>query len=76
MSATDKALDHLNDLRTEVRHLGAMLGRTIAELEGEQALATVELLRTLAKDSRTGNATAARGLAQSTNTNSFAASRT
>jgi phosphoenolpyruvate carboxylase len=64
MSATDKALDHLGDLRTEVRHLGAMLGRTIAELEGEQALATVELLRTLAKDSRAGNAAAARGLAQ------------
>lgn len=64
MSATDKAIDHLNDLRNEVRHLGGMLGRTIAELEGEQVLATVELLRTLAKESRAGNAVAARGLAQ------------
>ena len=52
MSATDKAIDHLNDLRNEVRHLGGMLGRTIAELEGEQVLATVELLRTLASENK------------------------
>lgn len=41
-----------------------MLGRTIATLEGEKTLETVETLRTLAKSSRLGDAAAARELAQ------------
>ena len=60
----NKALDQLSDLRAEIRSLGATLGRTIAMLEGEKTLATVEALRTLAKSSRTGDAAAARSLAQ------------
>jgi phosphoenolpyruvate carboxylase len=64
MAATNHALDQLKDLRAEVRSLGATLGRTIASLEGEKTLATVELLRTLAKSSRAGDAAAARSLAQ------------
>src|SRR6478735_1364279 len=61
--ATNKALDQLSDLRAEIRSLGATLGRTIAALEGEKTLATVESLRTLAKSSRAGDAAAARELA-------------
>ena len=64
MSATTKALDQLNNLRAEVRSLGHTLGRTIATLEGEKTLATVEALRTLAKRSRAGESAAARSLAQ------------
>ena len=61
---THKALDQLSDLRAEIRSLGATLGRTIAALEGVKTLETVESLRTLAKDSRTGDAAATRSLAQ------------
>jgi phosphoenolpyruvate carboxylase len=64
MAAPNKALDQLNNLRAEVRSLGATLGRTIATLEGEKTLGTVETLRTLAKSSRAGDAAAARSLAQ------------
>jgi len=64
MSATSKSSDPLKNLQAEVRSLGATLGRTIAALEGDQTLATVEKLRTLAKSSRSGDATAARTLAQ------------
>ena len=64
MAAPNKALDQLNSLRAEVRSLGATLGRTIAALEGEKTLGTVETLRTLAKSSRAGDAAAARSLAQ------------
>ena len=64
MAATNKALDQLAGLRAEIRSLGHTLGRTIAELEGERTLATVESLRTLAKSSRAGDAAAARSLAQ------------
>ena len=64
MAAPNKALDQLNNLRAEVRSLGATLGRTIAALEGEKTLATVEHLRVLAKNSRAGDAAAARSLAQ------------
>ena len=64
MAAPTKAIDQLNNLRAEVRSLGATLGRTIATLEGEKALETVETLRTLAKSSRAGEAAAARSLAQ------------
>src|SRR6478752_2543939 len=61
--ATNKALEQLSDLRAEIRSLGATLGRTIAALEGDKTLATVEALRTLAKNSRAGDAAAARELA-------------
>ncbi|MDB6170501.1 MAG: ppc [Verrucomicrobia bacterium] len=64
MAPPHKALDQLNNLRAEVRSLGATLGRTIAALEGEKTLATVEHLRVLAKNSRAGDAAAARSLAQ------------
>jgi len=64
MAATTKALDQLNNLRAEVRSLGHTLGRTIAALEGEKTLATVEQLRTLAKGSRAGDMGSARSLAQ------------
>jgi phosphoenolpyruvate carboxylase len=64
MAAPNKALDQLNNLRAEVRSLGATLGRTIAALEGEKTFETVETLRTLAKSSRAGEAAAARSLAQ------------
>jgi len=62
--STNKALDHLSDLRAEIRSLGGTLGHTIAMLEGGKTLETVESLRTLAKSSRTGDAAAARSLAQ------------
>ena len=62
--ATNKALDQLSDLRAEIRSLGATLGRTIAALEGEKTLELVESLRQLAKNSRAGDAAAARNLAQ------------
>src|SRR5450432_2095337 len=64
MPATSKSSDPLKNLQAEVRSLGATLGRTIAALEGEKTLATVERLRTLAKSSRAGDASAARRLAQ------------
>src|ERR1700741_525823 len=64
MVGSHKALDQLNDLRVEIRSLGATLGQAIAALEGEKTLETVELLRTLAKGSRAGEAGAARHLAQ------------
>lgn len=63
MATHHEALDQLDQLRTEVRNLGRMLGRTIAALRGAGTLATVENLRTLAKRSRGGNAAAARDLA-------------
>ena len=63
MTTHHEALDQLDQLRTEVRSLGRMLGRSIAALRGEGTLATVENLRTLAKRSRSGNAAAARELA-------------
>lgn len=53
------ALKELAQLRTEIRTLGAALGRVITRLEGPQALETVERLRTLAKSSRNGDDSAA-----------------
>jgi phosphoenolpyruvate carboxylase len=64
MPVTSKSSDQLKNLQAEVRSLGATLGRTIAALEGEKTLATVERLRTLAKSSRSGDSSAARTLAQ------------
>ena len=65
MPAIPKSLDQLKNLQAEIRSLGATLGSTIAALEGEQTLATVERLRTFAKKSRAGEVSAARSLAQS-----------
>ncbi|HEY4247764.1 MAG TPA: phosphoenolpyruvate carboxylase [Lacunisphaera sp.] len=64
MPVTSKSTDQLKNLQAEVRSLGTTLGRTIATLEGNKTLATVERLRTFAKNSRGGDAAAARGLAQ------------
>jgi phosphoenolpyruvate carboxylase len=43
-------------LRSEVRELGAALGRVIARLEGQETLEAVEALRKLAKDRRAAGA--------------------
>lgn len=64
MGASNNAGEPLKSLSAEVRSLGAILGRTIASLEGEKTLHTVEQLRTLAKSSRAGDADAARELAR------------
>ena len=64
MAAATNALDQHAKLRAEIRSLGATLGQTIAALEGGETLELVEALRTLAKSSRAGDATAARELAQ------------
>jgi phosphoenolpyruvate carboxylase len=64
MAAPTHALDQHAKLRAEIRSLGATLGQTIAALEGQRTLEMVESLRTLAKDSRAGDAAAARNLAQ------------
>ena len=58
------ALKELAQLRTEIRTLGAALGRVITQVEGPDTLATVERLRTLAKASRAGDAAAAPALSQ------------
>ena len=42
------------ELRSEIRHLGTILGETIRELEGEEAFRVVEELRKLAWDRREG----------------------
>lgn len=62
MAAPTHALDQHAKLRAEIRSLGATLGQTIAALEGDKTLELVESLRTLAKSSRAGDATAARDL--------------
>ncbi|WP_438483544.1 phosphoenolpyruvate carboxylase [Oleiharenicola lentus] len=64
MAASNNASDSLKALSAEVRSLGAILGRTIASLEGEKTLETVETLRKLAKSSRGGDAGAPKELAQ------------
>jgi len=47
MSAMNNALEHTNsELRAEIRRLGRLLGETIAGLEGDDALALVERIRT------------------------------
>ncbi|MET0261796.1 MAG: phosphoenolpyruvate carboxylase, partial [Rariglobus sp.] len=56
------ALKELAQLRTEIRTLGAALGRVITQVEGPETLATVERLRTLAKASRAGDDSAASSL--------------
>ena len=49
-------MDHIKnpELRSEIRHLGTILGETIRELEGEESFQVVEELRKLAWDRRTG----------------------
>ena len=61
-SRSSTALKELAQLRTEIRTLGAALGRVITRLEGPGTLATVEQLRTLAKASRAGDHAAAPAL--------------
>jgi phosphoenolpyruvate carboxylase len=57
------ALKELTHLRAEVRWLGSLLGRVIAELEGQATYETVERLRQLAKASRAGDHEASQSLA-------------
>ena len=50
-----KAVRDMAPLRSEVRSLGAALGRVITKIEGGQVLETVEQLRRLAKARRAGD---------------------
>jgi phosphoenolpyruvate carboxylase len=59
-----KALRDMAPLRSEVRDLGAALGRVITRIEGPEAFNTVEALRKLAKARRAGDAGAERLLGQ------------
>ncbi len=54
----------LTPLRTEIRFLGAALGRVISQMEGQATFETTETLRTLAKASRGGESGAAERLAK------------
>jgi phosphoenolpyruvate carboxylase len=58
-----KAVRDMAPLRSEVRALGAALGRVITKIEGRGALDTVEALRRLAKARRAGDTEAERALA-------------
>ncbi len=62
-SRPSTALKEMAQLRAEVRSLGAALGRVITRIEGQATFETVERLRTLAKASRAGDATAGGALA-------------
>ena len=57
-----KAVRDMAPLRSEVRELGAALGRVITQIEGRGTFDTVELLRRLAKARRAGEADAERQL--------------
>src|ERR1700690_2846594 len=59
-----KAVRDMAPLRSEVRALGAALGRVITRIEGRETFDTVEALRKLAKARRTGDLGAERLLAQ------------
>jgi phosphoenolpyruvate carboxylase len=53
----DRELKHLEaPLRDDVRQLGHMLGRVIADARGEAFLERIETIRALAKDARNGRA--------------------
>ncbi len=62
--SSSTALKELSQLRTEIRSLGAALGRVIGKLEGQETFERVERLRTLAKASRKGDPSAATQLAR------------
>jgi phosphoenolpyruvate carboxylase len=59
-----KAVRDMAPLRSEVRALGAALGRVITRIEGRETFDTVEVLRKLAKARRAGDAGAERLLGQ------------
>jgi len=59
-----KAVRDMAPLRSEVRALGAALGRVITRIEGREAFDTVEALRKLAKARRAGDQGAERLLGQ------------
>ncbi|MCR6657186.1 MAG: phosphoenolpyruvate carboxylase [Opitutus sp.] len=61
-SRPTSALREIDRLRAEVRELGKLLGRVIAQLAGPETLTRVERLRKLAKASREGDAAARRAL--------------
>ncbi len=62
--ARPSALKEMSALSSEIRFLGAALGRVISQLEGQATFETVEKLRTLAKASRQGDPAAAAQLAK------------
>ncbi|HEX2028683.1 MAG TPA: phosphoenolpyruvate carboxylase [Nitriliruptorales bacterium] len=55
----DAADDRDQALRADIRHLGRLLGRTIARQEGEELLQLVERVRGLSKRARAGDRAAA-----------------
>src|SRR5271169_5791572 len=59
-----KAVRDMAPLRSEVRALGAALGRVITRIEGRETFDTVEVLRKLAKARRAGEAGAEKLLGQ------------
>ena len=59
-----KAVRDMAPLRSEVRALGAALGRVITRIEGRETFDTVEVLRKLAKARRAGDTDAEKLLAQ------------
>jgi phosphoenolpyruvate carboxylase len=59
-----KAVRDMASLRSEVRELGAALGRVITRIEGSQTFDTVEMLRKLAKARRANDPGAERLLAK------------
>jgi phosphoenolpyruvate carboxylase len=56
------ALTEMNQLGAEIRELAASLGRVITRLEGRRTFETVERLRQLAKQRRSGDAASGRKL--------------
>lgn len=56
--------DPMAPLRADVRLLGSLLGETLAEQEGAEALACVEEIRQLAKQARSGDESRAQALSQ------------
>jgi len=58
------ALREMSRLGTDIRELGKALGRVIVRIEGQETYETVELLRRLAKERRTGEAGAERQLSE------------
>ncbi|MFH1499516.1 MAG: phosphoenolpyruvate carboxylase [Verrucomicrobiota bacterium] len=62
--ASTSAINELSRLRAEIRTLGNALGRVIRTLEGDEAYATVEKLRQLAKASRAEDRAANKTLAE------------
>ncbi len=61
---SSSAINNLTRLRSEIRTLGTALGRVIRTMEGDEAYATVEKLRQLAKLSRADDKAATAALSE------------